>query len=131
MRREVRYVRLCYAEHAVGALQFMLDRGQLKDWFRSPEIWVEATIAALCFYLLIVHTMTAGERSFLNRELLKSPNFVAGSLLMFGVGMILSGTLALMPSMMQVLMNYPVFDAGWMMARAASARCWRCSLSPE
>jgi MFS transporter, DHA2 family, multidrug resistance protein len=35
---------------------------------------------------------------------------------MFGVGMILSGTLALMPSMMQELMNYPVFDAGWMMA---------------
>jgi DHA2 family multidrug resistance protein len=30
--------------------------------------------------------------------------------------MILSGTLALMPSMMQVLLNYPVFDAGWMMA---------------
>src|SRR5438067_13631435 len=59
--------------------------------------------------------MTTGERSFLNRELMKSPNFVAGSVLMFGVGMILSGTLALMPSMMQVLMNYPVFDAGWMM----------------
>ena len=94
----------------------MLDRGQLKDWFHSTEIWIEATIAGLCFYLLVVHTMTAGERSFLNRELLKSPNFVAGSLLMFGVGMILSGTLALMPSMMQVLMNYPVFDAGWMMA---------------
>jgi MFS transporter, DHA2 family, multidrug resistance protein len=101
---------------AVGSLQLMLDRGQLKDWFHSTEIWIEATIAALCFYLLIVHTMTTGERSFINRELLKSPNFVAGSLLMFGVGMILSGTLALLPSMMQVLMNYPVFDAGWMMA---------------
>ena len=101
---------------AVGSLQLMLDRGQLKDWFHSTEIWIEATIAALCFYLLVVHTATADERSFLNRDLLKSPNFVAGSLLMFGVGMILSGTLALMPSMMQVLMNYPVFDAGWMMA---------------
>src|SRR3984893_2702728 len=100
----------------VGSLQLMLDRGQIKDWFHSTEIWVEATTAALCFYLLIVHTMTAGERSFLNRELLKSPNFVAGSLLMFGVGMILTGTLALVPSMMQVLLNYPVFDAGWMMA---------------
>ena len=100
----------------VGSLQLMLDRGQIKDWFHSTEIWIDATIAALCFYLLVVHTMTAGERSFLNRELLKSPNFVAGSLLMFGVGMILSGTLVLMPSMMQVLMNYPVFDAGWMMA---------------
>jgi len=101
---------------AVGSLQLMLDRGQIKDWFHSTEIWIEATIAALCLYLLVVHTMTAGERSFVNRELLKSPNFVAGSLLMFGVGMILSGTLALMPSMMQLLMNYPVFDAGWMMA---------------
>ncbi len=101
---------------AVGALQLMLDRGQLKDWFHSAEIWIYATISALSFYLLIVHTLTAGKRSFLNRELLKSPNFVAGSLLMFGVGMILTGTLALLPSMMQVLMNYPVFDAGWMMA---------------
>ncbi|MGE5271400.1 MAG: DHA2 family efflux MFS transporter permease subunit [Thiohalocapsa sp.] len=100
----------------VGSLQLMLDRGQLKDWFTSTEIWVEATIAGLCFYLLVVHTMTTGERSFVNRELLKSPNFVAGSVLMFGVGMILSGTLALMPSMMQVLLHYPVFDAGWMMA---------------
>jgi MFS transporter, DHA2 family, multidrug resistance protein len=100
----------------VGSLQLMLDRGQIKDWFYSTEIWIETTVAALCFYLLVVHTITAGERSFVNRELLKSPNFVAGSLLMFGVGMILSGTLALMPSMMQVLMNYPVFDAGWMMA---------------
>ena len=101
---------------AIGSLQLMLDRGQIKDWFHSTEIWIEATISVLCFYLLVVHTMTAGERSFLNRELLKSPNFVAGSLLMFGVGMILSGTLALLPSMMQELMNYPVFDAGWMMA---------------
>jgi DHA2 family multidrug resistance protein len=46
----------------VGALQLMLDRGQLKDWFHSTEIWVEAAIAGLCFYLLAVHTITAGER---------------------------------------------------------------------
>src|ERR1700730_16914118 len=96
----------------VGSLQLMLERGQRKAWFRSTEIWIEATVAGLCFYQLAVHTMTTGERSFLNRELLRSPNFVAGSLLMFGVGMILTGTLALMPSMMQVLLNYPVFDAG-------------------
>jgi DHA2 family multidrug resistance protein len=101
---------------AVGALQLMLDRGQTKDWFHSTEIWIETTVAALCFYLLIVHTVTAGERSFVNKELLKSPNFVAGSVLMFGVGVILSGSLALLPSMMQVLLGYPVFDAGWMMA---------------
>src|SRR5258707_1629287 len=102
---------------AVGSLQLMLDRGQIKDWFHSTEIWIEATIAVLCFYLLVVHTMTTGERSFLNRELLKSPNLVAGSLLMFRAGMILSGTLALMPSGMQVLMRSPLVVAGWSMLR--------------
>jgi MFS transporter, DHA2 family, multidrug resistance protein len=101
---------------AIGALQLMLDRGQIKDWFHSTEVWIEAIIAGLCFYLFVVHTATAGERSFVSRDLLKSPNFIAGSLLMFAVGWILSGTLALMPSMMQDLMNYPVFTSGWMMA---------------
>ena len=101
---------------AIGALQLMLDRGQIKDWFHSTEIWTEATIAALSFYLFVVHTATAGERSFVSLELLKSPNFIAGSLLMLAVGWILSGTLALLPSMMQDVMNYPVFTSGWMMA---------------
>jgi DHA2 family multidrug resistance protein len=43
----------------VGALQLMLDRGELKDWFHSTEIWIEATIAGLGFYLFTVHTVTA------------------------------------------------------------------------
>ena len=100
----------------IGALQLMLDRGELKDWFHSTEIWTEATVAGLCFYLFTVHTVTTGERSFLNRDLIKSPNFVAGTILMFCVGIILTGTMALLPSMMQVLMNYPVSTAGLIMA---------------
>jgi DHA2 family multidrug resistance protein len=96
----------------VGALQLMLDRGELKDWFHSTEIWIEATIAGLGFYLFIVHTVTTGDRSFLNRELLKSPNFIAGTLLMFAVGMIMTGTLALLPTMLQQLMNYPALTTG-------------------
>ncbi len=97
---------------AVGAFQLMLDRGALKDWFHSGEIWVEATIAAVAMYLFIVHTATATDRSFLNRELLRSPNFVTGTLLMFLIGGILSGTLALIPTMLQALMNYPVMTTG-------------------
>jgi MFS transporter, DHA2 family, multidrug resistance protein len=97
---------------AVGALQMMLDRGQLKDWFNSTEIWVEATVSGVCFYLFIVHTATAGGRSFINTDLLKSPNFMAGTVLMFFIGGILSGTLALLPTMLQSLMNYPVFTTG-------------------
>jgi DHA2 family multidrug resistance protein len=96
----------------VGALQLMLDRGELKDWFHSSEIWIEATIAGLGFDLFTVHTATTGERSFLNRDLLTSPNFVAGTILMFSVGLIMTGTLALVPTMLQQLMNYPALTTG-------------------
>src|SRR5262249_16365077 len=47
----------------VGAVQMMLDRGELKDWFASGEIWTEAIIAALGFYLFIVHTATVSGSS--------------------------------------------------------------------
>ena len=97
---------------AVGAFQMMLDRGELKDWFDSTEIWVEAIISGVSLYLFIVHTATASERSFINLDLLKSPNFMAGTVLMFFVGGVLSGTLALLPTMLQSLMNYPVFTTG-------------------
>jgi MFS transporter, DHA2 family, multidrug resistance protein len=96
----------------IGALQLMLDRGELKDWFHSSEIWITATVAGLGFYLFTVHTVTTGERSFLNRDLLKSANFVAGTLLMFCGGLIMTGTLALVPTMLQNLMNYPALTTG-------------------
>jgi MFS transporter, DHA2 family, multidrug resistance protein len=96
----------------IGALQMLLDRGELKDWFHSGEIWVEATVAAVGFYLFVIHTATATDKSFLNRDLLKSPNFVTGTLLMFCIGGILSGTLALLPTMLQQLMQIPVVTSG-------------------
>ena len=43
---------------AIGAFQLMLDRGAVHDWFASPEIWIEATLAGLALYLLVVHTAT-------------------------------------------------------------------------
>src|SRR5207244_4385981 len=97
---------------AIGALQMMMDRGELKDWFGSSEIWVEAIIAALALYLFVVHTATATDRSFLNRELLKDKNCMIGTLLMFLIGMPLYGTMTLLPLMLQNLMNYPVVTTG-------------------
>jgi DHA2 family multidrug resistance protein len=97
---------------AIGAFQLMLDRGAVNDWFASTEIWVEATLAALAVYLLVVHTTTTGERSFLNRELLRNGPFVAGTMLVFLVGTVMNGTLALLPLMLQELMGYPVLTTG-------------------
>ena len=53
---------------------------------------------------------------------MKNVNFIVGTVLMFLVGLIMNVTLALLPTMLQDLMNYPVLPPGWQPRRAASAR---------
>ena len=97
---------------AVGALQLTLDRGQLKDWFNSPEICIEAAVSVAGLYLFIVHMITARKTRFLDPSLFKDRNFVAGCLFIFNVGLLLYATLALLPPLLQDLMNYPVVTTG-------------------
>jgi DHA2 family multidrug resistance protein len=95
----------------LGALQMMLDRGEMKDWFASTEIRIEALIAALALYLFVVHTFTA-ERSFISRALFRDRNFVVGNVFIFIIGVVLFATMALLPPMLQNLLGYPVLIAG-------------------
>jgi DHA2 family multidrug resistance protein len=97
---------------AVGALQITLDRGQLKDWFNSPEICIEAALSAACFYLFTVHMITTRKTRFVDPALFKDRNFVAGLVFIFNVGLLLFATLALLPPLLQDLMNYPVVTTG-------------------
>jgi MFS transporter, DHA2 family, multidrug resistance protein len=90
----------------------MLDRGQLKDWFSSREIWIEATIAAVAFYLFVIHMLTTTERRFLSPALFKDRNFLTGNVFIFIVGVVLFATLALLPPLLQDLLNYPVVTTG-------------------
>ena len=100
---------------AIGALQIMLDRGQLQDWFSSTEICVEAALAGAAFYLFMVHTMTA-RNSFVNPGLFKDRNFDVGCVAIFTFGVVLFATLALLPPFLQQLMGYPVVTTGWVTA---------------
>ena len=52
----------------------MLDRGELKDWFGSTEIWIEATIAGLAALPVRGPHADRTDQSFLNRDLLKDRN---------------------------------------------------------
>src|SRR5581483_1018589 len=85
---------------AITSLQMMLDRGQLLDWFASPEIVVEATVAAVSFYLFIVHILTTKD-PFLKLAMFKDRNFVAGSTFIALLGVVLFATLALLPPLLQ------------------------------
>ncbi|MDB5988135.1 MAG: EmrB/QacA family drug resistance transporter [Nevskia sp.] len=100
---------------AIAALQVVLDRGPLKDWFGSNEIWIEATVAGLAFYLFVVHSATS-PHPFIRPALFKDRNFLTGNVFIFVVGIVLFATLALLPPMLQNLMNYPVYEAGLLTA---------------
>jgi DHA2 family multidrug resistance protein len=97
---------------AIGAFQLMLDRGQLKDWFNSPEIWFEATLAGISLYLFVVHMLTTTKAPFISPALFKDRNFVTGNVFIFIVGVVLFATLALLPPLLQDLLGYPVVLTG-------------------
>ncbi len=95
----------------VGALQMMMDRGELKDWFSSPEIVTEAVIAGVSFYLFLIH-MLSYPKPFIRPALFADRNFVTANIFIFIVGVVLFATLALIPPFLQNLMDYPVLTTG-------------------
>ncbi len=100
---------------AIGALQLMLDRGEMKDWFGSTEIITEAVLAGLGLYLFLVHVALA-EKPFIPPRIFRDVNFTASLLIMFTVGMVLLASSALLAPYLQTLGNYPVEQAGFLMA---------------
>jgi DHA2 family multidrug resistance protein len=98
----------------MGALQMMLDRGQLKDWFTSLEIQIECGLALLGFYSFAVHSATA-EHPFLHPQILKDRNLAASLIIGFVVGIVMVASAVLLPPMLQMLMDYPVMTTGMVM----------------
>ncbi|MDE2405994.1 MAG: DHA2 family efflux MFS transporter permease subunit [Sphingomonadales bacterium] len=96
---------------ALTALQLLLDRGQLLDWFSATEIRIEAVVAGLAGWTALVHMLTAAD-PFLKPATFRDRNFLIGSLLSAMVGVLLVGVVPLMTSIMQQLLGYPVMLAG-------------------
>ncbi len=101
---------------AVGAFQLLMDRGQGEGWFDSTEIWCEAVVAGLALYLFVVHMFTAREHPFISPALFRDRNFLTGNLFIFVVGVVLFATLALLPPLLQTLLQYPVLLSGMITA---------------
>ncbi|MDB5432140.1 MAG: drug resistance transporter, EmrB/QacA subfamily [Caulobacter sp.] len=96
----------------IGGIQMMLDRGPGQDWFKSMEIWTYLIIGVIGLWVFVVQIATA-KRPFVNKGLLADVNFSTACLFGFFTGVLLFSSLALLPSMMQNLMGYPVAFSGW------------------
>jgi DHA2 family multidrug resistance protein len=97
----------------IGALQLLLDRGQQNDWFSSTETWIEMIALVVMSTYFVAHTlMTPADKSFVDFRLFKNQNFVTGMMFIFIVGLVLYATRALIPTMLEALLDYPVATTG-------------------
>jgi len=100
---------------AIGALQLMLDRGEVVDWFSSPEIWTYLFLTMTGFWVFGVHMLTAAH-PFLDPRMFTDRNFLTGLTFIFIIGIILLASLALLPPMLTRIYGYPVVTTGLVMA---------------
>lgn len=99
----------------IGALQFVLDRGQRLEWFTSPLIITLCLISASALWVFVVNSLTS-KTPFLDPVIFADKNYVSGIVLRILFGIMLFGTLVLVPPFLQNQGGYSLLDSGWIMA---------------
>jgi len=99
----------------IGALQFVLDKGQEDDWFSSHVITTLAVVAVVTLTALIIHELTTDD-PIVDLRVFKARSYAVGVFLMTVLGFVLYGSLVLLPIMLQTLLGYPALQAGIAMA---------------
>src|SRR5258706_15213788 len=96
---------------ALGTVQLVLDKGQEDEWFASSFItWVTilSVVAAISFVILELRS----KDPIVDLRVLANRNFSGGTSLMVVMGIVLYGTIALLPLFLQTLLGYPAVSSG-------------------
>jgi MFS transporter, DHA2 family, multidrug resistance protein len=95
----------------LGALEVVLDRGQIDDWFGSPFIVTFAAISATAVLLFIPWELNR-ERPLIDLHMLASRQFGTCFLVMLGTGALLIATTQALPQVLQDQYGYTATWAG-------------------
>ncbi len=101
----------------IGALQYVLDRGQENDWFGSASIRWATVLLAIGFVLFMIREVTA-RKPLVDLKVFKDRNFALGCLLIALFGGIIYGIVTILPLFYQTLLNY----TAWLSGLAVSPR---------
>jgi MFS transporter, DHA2 family, multidrug resistance protein len=102
----------------VGSLQYVLERGQIDDWFDSRSIVLFTGLAAIGLIGFVMRELTA-TFPIIDLRVLKSRNLVASNLLTFVVGFGLFGSVFIFPVMVQRILGYSPTEAGYALVPGA------------
>jgi DHA2 family multidrug resistance protein len=110
-KMKIDYWGLLFMTVGLGALQFVLDKGESEDWFGSSLIIAVGIVAIVSLTLLVINEYYA-ERPIVNLKLFRDRTFTSGSTVMFFVFLNLFGSIVLLPVFLQMMMGYTSFYAG-------------------
>jgi DHA2 family multidrug resistance protein len=113
--RKVDYWGIGMLAVGIGALQYVLDKGQEADWFESSTITILAIVSAVTLVALVIHELTTDD-PIVDLRVFKARSYAVGVFLMTVVGFVLYGSMVLLPVMLQTLLGYPPLQAGIAMA---------------
>jgi DHA2 family multidrug resistance protein len=99
-----------------AALEFLLDRGQIDDWFGSRLILWATVIAVTCLGTAIYWEWNHPD-PVIDLKMLKVRNFANIFYVIFGVGLFASTTM--IPQILQSLYGYRAIDAGLVLGPGA------------
>lgn len=95
----------------LATLQIVLDLGQQEDWFESAFILRAMVIAVAALIAFVIWELRSDE-PIVNLRVLGNRNFAVGVLLITVMGVVLYGSIALLPLFLQTLMGYPATASG-------------------
>jgi len=95
----------------VGALQYVLERGQTEDWYDSRLI-IGLTIVAAVGLITFIWWELQQKEPVVNLRILKDWNLAITTLLTFIVGFILFTSVFIFPLMLQRALGYTAYETG-------------------
>jgi EmrB/QacA subfamily drug resistance transporter len=99
----------------LGALEYVLDKGQEEDWFNSHTIAIFATVAAVALVSFVVWEWRQ-KHPVVEVRLFRDRNFAIANLMMLVMGMTLYGSTVLLPQYLQVWLGYSAQEAGMVLS---------------
>ena len=104
----------------VGLLQYVLDKGEQLEWFSSGLICSFAALSAIALVAMAWREWTC-EHPIIQLKLLKNRNFAASTFSNFVLGVVLNGSMILIPQFLQLQLGYSAQQAGMALSPAGLA----------
>jgi len=101
-----------------GALEVLLDRGQIDDWFGSRVICWLFVIGVGCFSAAVFWELRQPD-PVIDFRMLKTRNFAVANIFYFVFGFGLFASTTMIPQMLQQLYGYRAIDAGLVLGPGA------------